>query len=290
VIEMNGGSKMNKRVNLAGISLLTGLLLVSCNFPALLSAQQQDNLETTVPSRTQTLQASPSETVDPEPQPTTQVFTIQLLDQRIFEEGEDPRYEVDGVWPNLEGPETLVTAFNAESDDLIDTIKEDFLSAVTDGQGATEGQGEPPVSYLTFDYDLTYSDQRLFSFLLNFDQYIAMSAHPFPFSHALNYDAQDGSFLQLAQLFLADVDYLDQLGNQIDPILNAKGFGYQVGTGVEVMRERENWNLLAEGLRVNFDVYEVAPYAAGPQFVVIPWEDLADILDPAGPAGNFIVE
>ena len=53
---------MNKKVKLTGISLLAGLILVSCNFPALLSAQQQDDLDTTVPTLTQTLQASPSET------------------------------------------------------------------------------------------------------------------------------------------------------------------------------------------------------------------------------------
>lgn len=279
---------MNKKVKLAGISLLVSLILVSCNFPALLSAQQQDDMETTAPSHTQTLQASPSETPEPEPQTTTQAYTIQLIDRRIFEEGDVPRYEVDGVWPNLEGHETFVAAFNTESDRLINTIKGDFLSAVTDEQGVTEGQGEPPLSYLTFDYDLTYSDQRLFSILLTFDQYIAMSAHPFPFSHALNYDAQNGVFLSLEDLFLPGTDFINEIASLLDPVLEDKGFGYQVGTAADVMLARENWNLLPEGLRINFDVYEVAPYAAGPQHILIPWDDLSGIIDPSGPAAGFI--
>ena len=279
---------MHKKVKLAGISLLAGLIFVSCCFPALLRAQQQDDMETTAPSDTQTHQAFPSETPEPESQATTQAYTIQLIDRRIFVEGDEPRYEVDGVWPNLEGPETLVAAFNAESDGLIGIIKENFLLDVTDGQGVMEGKGEPPLNYLTFDYDLTYSDQRLFSFLLTFDQYIAMSAHPFPFSQALNYDAWNGVFLSLEDLFLPGTDYFNEIGSLLDPVLDEKGFGYQVGTAADVMLAQENWNLLTEGLRINFDVYEVAPYAAGPQFILIPWGDLAGILDTNGPAAGFI--
>ncbi|MDY6845931.1 MAG: RsiV family protein, partial [Chloroflexota bacterium] len=236
----------------------------------------------------QTLQASPSETPEPEPQPTTQAENIQLIDRRVFEEGDEPRYEVDGVWPNLEGPETHVAPFNTESDRLTESIKEDFLLAVTDEPGAMEGEGEAPLSYLTFDYDLTYSDQQLFSVYLAFDQYIAMSAHPFPFSHAQNYDAQSGVFLNLEDLFLSGTDYINEIGSLLDQVLVDKELGYQAGTAEDVMLERENWNLLSAGLRINFDVYEVAAYAAGPQNVLIPWSDLAGMIDPNGPAARFI--
>jgi len=280
---------MSKKINCALISFLAGLILVSCNLPSGLSAQLQDDPETTVPSRTQTLQSFLSETSEPGQQSTTQAVTIQLIDRRIFEEGNDPRYEVDGVWPNLEGPETLVTVFNAESDHRIGAIKKDFLSAMTDGQGVTVIEGEPPLSYLAFDYDLTYSDQRLFSFLLTFDQYVAMSAHPFPFSYALNYDARNAVFLRLDDLFLPGTDAIHEISILVDPMLASREFGYQLGTAEEVMRERENWNLRKDGLQINFDVYEVGPYAAGPQVVFIPWEEIADILDPFGPI-EIIIE
>jgi hypothetical protein len=128
----------------------------------------------------------------------------------------------------------------------------------------------------------------LFSIYLAFDQYIAMSAHPFPFSHALNYDAQNGEFLRLGDLFLPETDYINAIGSLVDPVLEGRGVGYQLGTAADMMQERENWNLLTEGLRINFDVYEVAPYAAGPQYVMIPWSDLAGIFDPNGPISSFI--
>jgi hypothetical protein len=213
---------------------------------------------------------------------------IQLIDRSVLVEIEEPRYEIDGVWPNLEGPEPLVAAFNTESDGIVDAVMEDFLLAVADSPGGMEGEGEPPLSYLTFDYDLTYGDQQLFSIYLAFDQYIAMSAHPFPFSKSLNYDAQNGVFLRLEDLFLPETDYINAIGSLVDPILEGRGFGYQLGTASDVMQTRENWNLLPEGLRINFDVYEVAPYAAGPQYVVIPWGDLVGILDPNGQISSFI--
>jgi len=230
----------------------------------------------------------PSETPEAEIEPTTQVPEIQIIDRSIFEEMEEPRYEIDGVWPNLAGPEPFVGAFNAGSDGIVDAVMEDFILAVSDSPGGMEGEGEPPLSYLTFDYDLTYADLQLFSIYLAFDQYIAMSAHPFPFSHALNYDAQNGEFLSLGDLFLPGTDYINEIGSLVDPVLEDRGFGYQVGTAADVMQERENWNLLPEGLRINFDVYEVASYAAGPQFVVIPWGDIASILDLNGPISYFI--
>jgi hypothetical protein len=41
-----------------------------------------------------------------------------MIDRSYFEESDDPRYEIDGIWPNLEGPEAAVIAFNTESDRL----------------------------------------------------------------------------------------------------------------------------------------------------------------------------
>jgi hypothetical protein len=279
---------MNKQIKIASFLILAGLITISCNLPSLLTNQPEETSELPVISPTHTVEVFPSETPEAEIEPTTQEPEIQIIDRSIFEEMEEPRYEIDGVWPNLAGPDLLVTAFNTESDRFVQAVIDDFLLAVTDSSVGMEGEGEPPLSYLTFDYDLTYADQQLFSIYLAFDQYIAMSAHPFPFSHALNYDAQNGEFLSLGDLFLPGTDYINEIGSLVDPVLEDRGFGYQVGTAADVMQERENWNLLPEGLRINFDVYEVAPYAAGPQFVVIPWGDIAGILDLNGPISNFI--
>jgi hypothetical protein len=41
-------------------------------------------------------------------------------------------------------------------------------------------------------------------------------------------------------------------------------------------------------LAITFDEYQVAPYAAGPQTVVVPFSELTNLLNPEGPAKSFL--
>jgi hypothetical protein len=50
----------------------------------------------------------------------------------------------------------------------------------------------------------------------------------------------------------------------------------------------QNWNLFPDGLRINFDPYQVAPWAAGSQEVFIPFTQLEEIIDPAGPLAPYL--
>ena len=45
----------------------------------------------------------------------------------------------------------------------------------------------------------------------------------------------------------------------------------------------ESWTITPRGLGINFDSYQVAPYAAGPQFVMVPYSTLKDLIKPDGP-------
>jgi len=277
----------NKRWNLV-LFIGLGLMISSCNLPVLMENQDDIVVDQTSQLPTQSNQPIASETSEPGGTPTLLEDEITVLDRKIFVEVDDPLYGVEGVWPNLEGSEVLVDAFNNEIDQFIEAVLDDFLVALNDLSNEIQGEGEQPLSFLTFNYELTYSDRHLFSFYLTFDRYISLSAHPFPFSHALNYDAKNSQILNLEDLFLPGTDPVQEISIRLDPILKGRGFGYQEGIAAEVMRQRENWNLLLDGLQINFDVYEVAPYAAGPQHVLIPWEDLVDLIDPSGPAGSMM--
>ncbi len=279
---------MRRSVKFAFYLLIAGSLLSSCMLPTWLVSEITDLVYPSPPASTETAQPLPSETVQPSATPSGKPEPIWVIDRTVFEEAMEPRYKINGVWPNLVGPEDTVATFNNESDRLSQQICDDFLTGVNDRAIGVEGSGEAPISTLIYNYTTTYSDENIFSFYLDFDQYIALSAHPFPFSVGLNYDAQQSDFIQLGDLFLVDVDYIEKLEAYVDTDLTDRGFGYEVGTAGEVMRERENWNMLPEGLRINFDVYEVAPYAAGPQYILISWVELSEILDPNSPAGAFL--
>ncbi|HEX8097752.1 MAG TPA: RsiV family protein, partial [Pyrinomonadaceae bacterium] len=49
--------------------------------------------------------------------------------------------------------------------------------------------------------------------------------------------------------------------------------------------EAENykvWNVTRKGVFVTFDPYQVGPYAAGPQYVLVPFSALKSIMRPDG--------
>ena len=49
----------------------------------------------------------------------------------------------------------------------------------------------------------------------------------------------------------------------------------------------DNWSLRKNGLGITFDSYQVGPYAAGPQSVLVPYSVLKDMIKPDGPAAQF---
>ena len=44
----------------------------------------------------------------------------------------------------------------------------------------------------------------------------------------------------------------------------------------------QSWNITKKGLMFTFDPYQVGSYAAGPQFVIVPYAQLKDIARPDG--------
>jgi hypothetical protein len=48
------------------------------------------------------------------------------------------------------------------------------------------------------------------------------------------------------------------------------------------------WNITEKGLLITFGVYQVGPFAAGQQEVMIPYASLKGILRPDGPTAPFV--
>lgn len=279
---------MFRKVNLTALLLMIVLLLTSCSLPLWPGSQPDQN---PTPQEPQTTLPNPEDQDEQRPDPATptaQSENVQIVEWTVLDESDDPRYEIQIAFPNLQGPADLVGGFNQEIDGIVQSLQEQFLNDVRDRQAESEMEAQPPASTLTVTYEVTYFDQQFVSVYLLIDQYIAISAHPFSFSKTFNYDLQQDEFISLESLFNPEADPVQVVVEAIQPELVGKGFGYQAGTAEDVMSTLENWNIFPEGLRVNFDVYEVAPYAAGPQYFIIPWEDISGRLDLEGPAGYFV--
>jgi hypothetical protein len=111
-----------------------------------------------------------------------------------------------------------------------------------------------------------------------------LGAHPNSTYTTFTFDLKTGKALQLADIFLPDSSYLQQLstlsrslltqklGSSIDPV----GF-INPGTTPEA-KNFKNFAFDGSNLVVFFDPYQVAPYSSGPQTIKIPLSELSSIL------------
>ncbi len=228
-------------------------------------------------------QSTPEQGAEPEAPPQAMPAEISLVERAFAEESDQPPYEIDARWPNLAGDAAFAVTFNAELDQRVDAGLSDFKAVVAERGDSPEFE---VLSTLALDYEVTYLSDGLVSVYLIWDTYIAISAHPFPSSQALNFDAHQGRFINLGDLFAPEADPVSVILDRVEPELLRRDLGTTAGAAEQALEAREHWNLLPEGLRINFDVYEVGPYAAGPQFVFIPWADLAPYLKADSPFGG----
>ena len=127
-------------------------------------------------------------------------------------------------------------------------------------------------------------------------QYEAGAAHPNSITTVLNYDVKNGKKLALADLFNANSKYLgviadycikdlkEQSKRDKDAMLEDDQI--QDGAGARADNYKA-WTITRKGLLIVFDPYQVAPYAAGPQQVMVPYAALKPIVKSDGPIGNF---
>ena len=131
---------------------------------------------------------------------------------------------------------------------------------------------------------------ELWSFKFDFSFYADGAAHPGMNSITLNYDLGQGRELALGDLFTTDSSYLQKISEYCLAELRKQPYAdVFTETGAEPTFENyRNWNITAEGLLITFDAYQVAPGAAGPQQVMVPYGELTSLINPQGSLGVVI--
>jgi hypothetical protein len=188
------------------------------------------------------------------------------------------------VWayyPHLDGiDDKTENHFNRHVDalvmDQIDRIK-----------GSVSGLPTPePRGTIHIDYQVTYHSPDLVSILFEVGTY-AGGAHPSDHSATFNYDLRTRQVLDLEDLFKRRSNPLSTIASYCANDLDRREvLFFHDG----VLPEPENyasWNVSADALTINFDAYQVAAYAYGPQRVHIPYAVLSEIIDPEGPLSGF---
>lgn len=236
---------------------------------------------------------TPAPTASPAPAASEPTETAIPLYQQVAlqttpwqESGTPFEYSIKADIPVLVGSrDPRVQNFNVEMkavvDDAIATFKQNL-------SGLMPAPDSPPSTF-EMHYSLLSPPGDLLSLKFEVQTYYAGAAHPGDISRTVTYDLENGRDLSLADLFVPDSDYLGSLAEYCIAQLGTRDIGFQgfeLGATATSQNYR-NWNITAEGLMITFDEYQVAPYAAGPQTVIVPYSELAPLTRPDGPLALY---
>ena len=219
---------------------------------------------------------------------------LNLVDKAKKEENKKEHYEYEISYPQLEGAKDAKTeGFNKAVLNIVNAHLSRFKKDAPENFDASVADGQP--SGLWIDYDVTMANDNLISVVFNESEYSSGAAHPNSFSTTFNYDLQNGKELKLRDLFNANANYLQTISTQCVRILSAKlkkleAFSEEnVKDGTAPKAENfQSWNITRKGLLFNFDPYEVAAYALGPQDALVSYENLKGLLRQDSPIAPFL--
>lgn len=180
--------------------------------------------------------------------------------------------------------ETKAKSFNDQLEAKIESEVDDFLKGVVswDMDGIKPAGTE---NYLDLVTEIDTANSKLISLSISVDSYFSGAAHPNHQTFHFNWDIGNEKSLGLDGLFIQGKKYLPRLAALVtEAIRDQKGSEYdlvwlETGAGPKI----ENYHtvtLRPEGLRVQFDPYDIDSYAAGPTEVLILFGDLKGYIGP----------
>ena len=219
---------------------------------------------------------------------------VDLVAKSIKESNKKLMYEIEASYPQLTGGSNPnFEKFNQAARGFVVKRVAEFKKDM-----APEEEEEPRPegsmgSDLNVSYEVTLAQDDLISIKYSIGSYYQGAAHPNTFSEVVNYDLKNGKLLKLADLFKPGAKYLQAIANYCiaDLKKQAKDKGLldeEIQNGAAPnAKNYQSWTITRKGLGINFDAYQVGPYAAGPQYVFVPYSSLKDVINPEGPVGQF---
>jgi Protein of unknown function (DUF3298)/Deacetylase PdaC len=219
---------------------------------------------------------------------------VELVSKQIKEANKKLMYEISAHYPQLNGGNNPnLEKFNQAARALVTKKVAGFKKDIA----VEEGEELPPEgsmgSDLVVGYTVVLAQDDLVSIKFDVSSYYQGAAHPNSYSDVINYDLKNGKQLKLGDLFKPGAKFLPAIATYCigDLKKQAKEKGLlddQIQEGAAPKAENyQSWNITRKGLGINFDPYQVGAYAAGPQFVMVPYTALKDLINPDGPIAQF---
>lgn len=224
---------------------------------------------------------------------------LRLGSKEIREKKARPRYEIAVEYPQLEGAAAAgqgAAGFNRAAREWATKAVDAFKSDVRE---AGETPGTETGSDLHVSYGVGVATDDLVAVQFEVSDYYSGAAHPNHHTAVINYDLRRARPLQLADLFKPSALYLRALSEycvrdlkrqsradaEAEPVLDDESIESGAAPNAD---NYASWLVTRRGLQITFDPYQVGPYAAGPQRVLVPYAALRDHLDLDGPLAPFV--
>ena len=229
---------------------------------------------------------------------------VEIVAKRIKEDNKKLRYEIDAEYPQLTGSTNPnFEKFNQNARALVMKKVSDFRKemapeepAEPSGEAVAEPTPETMGSDLGVGYTVSLANDDLISIEFSVGSYYSGAAHPNSYTEVLNFDLKNGKVIRLSELFNPGAKYLQAISNYSIGDLKKQSKDkqgmldddwIQRGAGPDA-ENYKSWTISRKGLAINFDAYQVGPYAAGPQQVFIPYTALKDLIKADGPLQPFL--
>jgi hypothetical protein len=208
------------------------------------------------------------------------VFTDFVSDSNIR-----PLYEMHAQVPRLDHPDA--GNFNKIVRSIVDLEMSNFKKNFDDWNIPTEMANRS--SFMWIGYDVPLLTPEIISIRYQVDYYMAGAAHPNHYFKVLNYDLSKDKEILFTDLFRNPKAALIFLSKSSKVSLSKPDFPLFEEGLLPKPENFKNWNLTKDHLRLSFDPYDVAPYAAGAQEVLIPYTDIRDLIKQDTTTGRFIL-
>lgn len=220
---------------------------------------------------------------------------VEIVSKQIKESNKKLMYEIAAYYPQITGSgnpnsEKLNQALRA----LVTRKIAEFRKEMAPKKDEEEPRPENSMgSDINIAYSIALAQDDLASIEFDVGSYYQGAAHPNSYSEVVNYDLKNGKQLNLSDLFKPGAKYLQAISKYcIDDLKKqAKAKSLEessINSGAApTTKNYQSWTITKKGLGINFDSYQVGPYAAGPQFVLVPYSAIKELVNPEGPIGQF---
>ena len=221
---------------------------------------------------------------------------VDVVAKSVKENNKKLMYEIDAQYPQITGGNNPnLEKFNQLARTTVLKIVSGFKKDMAPEEGEEPRPEGSMGSDLGIGYTINLAQDDLVSVQFDIGSYYQGAAHPNSYTETLNYDLRNAKQLKLADLFKPGSKYLQTLSTLCVADLkkqwkekNAEVIEDMLKDGsAPTAKNYESWTITKRGLGINFDPYQVAPYAAGPQFVLVPYSALKDLIKPDGPLAAF---